>query len=235
MSREELLRLDLSGSDFVATSPEADSLSFFSKTATYDLLSYIIDAKGVRLIRVADAGIFPDSGYVRISRGGQIQKLANTGIIADTANQYHLIEKAEVSIYSRKSFEAKGKYQYTDINGVLQEFPLNLISVDTTERTFAEGTISEKAKFHHESLTLILRGMSDLSLTGKNFILKEASVPMRIAFGNKLKNWVAFSSWVDPANVRIPDTASAGGYRRQPDRSGYPDFRLPGRDLWQLV
>ena len=36
---------------------------------------YIIDAEDVKLIRVADAAIFPDSGYVRILRGGQIERL----------------------------------------------------------------------------------------------------------------------------------------------------------------
>ncbi|NTV84453.1 MAG: hypothetical protein HGA23_09170, partial [Bacteroidales bacterium] len=132
MNRAQLLKLDLSGSDFVATNPQADSLSFFSMTARYDLVDYIIDAQGVKLIRVADAAIFPDSGFVKINRGGQIQTLKNAGIVADTARMYHTIENSEVAILSKNSLKGKGTYQYKDSTGVLQEFPMDTITVDSS-------------------------------------------------------------------------------------------------------
>ncbi len=87
------------------------------------MINYIIDAEDVKLIRVADAAIFPDSGFVKILKGGKIQKLVNAGIIADTANRFHTIERAEVDIFSRKNFQAKGYYQYTGTDKVLQQFP----------------------------------------------------------------------------------------------------------------
>jgi len=203
LSRQELLKLDLTGSDFVATNPIADSLSFFSKTARYDLIDYVIDAQGVRLIRVADAAIFPDSGFVEISRGGQIQPLVNSSIIADTANLFHTIERTEVNIQSRKNFLAKGTYQYYDSTGVLQEFPLTKISVDSTGHTYAEGSISEKLDF---TLNPYFDFKGDISLTStrKELMFEGGFRTHDDCFGNLYKNWVYFKSWIDKDNVRIP-------------------------------
>jgi hypothetical protein len=203
MNRDQLLNLDLSGSDFVATNPAADSLRFFSETARYDLLSYIIDAQGVPLIRVADAAVFPDSGFVKIERGGQIRKLTNSAIIADTSSRYHKVEGAEVSIISRRDFEAKGTYQYLDSLGTLQEFPLTKVSVDTTGRTVAQGNISEKLNFtlnpHFD-----FKGKVNLESSRKELFFDGGFRTHDDCFGNGIKNWVAFSAWVDPDNVRIP-------------------------------
>jgi hypothetical protein len=203
MSREELLKLDLSGSDFVATNPQADSLSFFSVTARYDLDNYIIDAEDVKLVRVADAAIFPDSNYIKISKGGQIQILKNAGIIADTANRFHTIEQAEVSILSRKNFQAKGIYQYHDTSNVVQEVPLSLISVDSTGRTFARGVINDKLKF---SLNphFAFKGKMSLTSVRKELFFEGGFQTRDDCFRVVQKYWVAFNSWVDPDNVRIP-------------------------------
>jgi hypothetical protein len=205
MSREELLTVDLSGSDFLATDPKADSLSFFSATARYDLIDYIIDAQGVRLIRAADAAIFPDSGFVKISRGGQIQPLKNSSIIADTANRFHTMERTEVTIQSRHNFQAKGTYQYYDTTGVLQEFPLSLISVDSTGRTFAQGSISEKLDFSMNPY-FDFRGNVSFTSVRKELMFEGGFRTHDDCFGKSIRNWVYFKSWIDPDNVRIPVT-----------------------------
>jgi hypothetical protein len=203
MSREELLKLDLSGSDFQATNPEADSLSFFSVTARYDLLKYIIEAEDVKLIRVADAAIFPDSGYVKISQGGKIQTLKNAGIIADTANRYHTIEQAQADISSRKKYLASGLYQYHDTGNVVQEIPLKRIYVDSAGRTNAEAEIAEKLNFtlnQHFSF----KGKMNLNSSRKELLFDGGFQIRDDCYANKPKYWVYFKSWVDPHDVRIP-------------------------------
>jgi hypothetical protein len=203
LSREQLLKLDLSGSDLVATNPKADSLRFFSVTARYDMVNYVIDAEDVKLIRVADAAIFPDSSYVKILKGGKIQKLQNAGIIADTTNRYHTIERADVDIFSRKNFQAKGYYQYAGTDKVLQEFLLPVIGVDTSGKTYARGDIPENNNFTlspHFSYKGKVNMISDrraLSLEGY-FQTKDD------CFKDAKKYWVHFNSWVDPTDVRIP-------------------------------
>lgn len=203
LNRDQLLNLDLSGSDFVATAPEADSLRFFSETANYDLLSYIIDAQGVHLIRVADAAVFPDSGYVKIEKGGQIRKLGNASIIADTSSRHHTIESAEVNIKSRRYFEGKGTYQYKDSTRSLQQFPLTMISVDSTDRTYADGNISEKLNFTLNPY-FDFKGKVHMQSSRKALEFDGGFRTHDDCFGNTVKNWVAFKSWVDPDNVRIP-------------------------------
>jgi hypothetical protein len=203
MSREELLKLDLSGSDFLATSPEADSLSFFSVNARYDLNKYVIDAEGVKLIRVADAAIFPDSSYVKIIQGGQIQTLKNAGILADTTNLFHTIEHAEVKIISRKNFQATGAYQYVDKKNVMQQIPLHLIAVDSEYRTYAQGDITEKLNFFLNP-HFAFKGKVNLTSVRKELFFEGGFQTQDECF-NKVENyWVFFKSWIDPDDVRIP-------------------------------
>lgn len=203
MTRKELLKLDLSGSDLVATSPHADSLSFFSVTARYDLVNYIIDAEDVKLIRVADAAIFPDSSYVKIQKGGKIQTLKNAGIIADTAHQYHTIEKAELDIISRKSFKGKGTYQYHDTSNVIQEIPLASVSVDTSLHTIASGTIPENLSFFLNP-HFAFKGKMNMNSSRKELEFEGGFKTTDDCYSNTLKYWVYFKSWVDPDFVRIP-------------------------------
>jgi hypothetical protein len=203
MSREQLLKLDLSGSELLATNPKADSLSFFSVTARYDLNNYVIDAEDVKLIRVADAAIFPDSGYVKILKGGQIHKLENAGIIADTATRFHTVEKAQVDILSRKSYMANGIYQYVGIDKVLQQFPLSLIAVDSTGRTYARGEIAGDSSFSLNPY-FGFKGKVDLFSSNRSLFLEGGFQTRDDCFQSGTKYWVYFKSWVDPEDVRIP-------------------------------
>jgi hypothetical protein len=203
LSREELLKLDLSGSDFVSMNPKADSVSFFSVTANYDLTKYIIDAQGVKLIRVADAAIFPDSGYVKISQGGFIQPLKNAAIIADTANRFHTIEKASVEIYSRNNYQAEGLYQYHRGGDILQEFPLSLIAVDSTGRTYAEGIISGDLKFNLDPF-FTFKGKVSMRSENKELLFDGGFRTLDECFKSGGEYWVYFRSWIDPEKVRIP-------------------------------
>jgi hypothetical protein len=203
MSREQLMKLDLSGSDLLATNPAMDSLSFFSVTAKYDISKYVIDAEDVKLIRVADAAIFPDSGNVRILKGGQIQTLKNAGIIADTANRFHLIERADVNILSRKSYTGKGVYQFKGIDKKLQEFNLTKITVDSLGHTIASGVIPEPNGFLLDP-HFAFQGNVNLIGSKRQMEFEGGFKTMQDCFGKGDEYWVYFKSWVDPFDIRIP-------------------------------
>lgn len=203
MSREELLKLDLSGSDFLATNPLMDSLSFFSVTARYDLENYIIDAEDVKLIRVADAAIFPDGGQVRIMQGGQISPLKEAVIIADTASRFHLVNSAEVNIQSRKTFSGKGTYIYQAGDGREQEFDMGEIGVDSTSgRTIAIGQIPEETGFYLNPF-FAFKGNVMMNSGRKDLYFEGGFRPSDDCFGSRQKQWVYFNSWVDRDSVRI--------------------------------
>ena len=111
---------------FKSTNDEQDGLVFWGKEAFYDLKSYELKLGGVSKIESADAFIVPDSGQVEIRKLGKIKTLTNATIIADTANQYHVIRRASVDILGRKEYRASGFYEY-NLGDRMQEFELTEI------------------------------------------------------------------------------------------------------------
>lgn len=97
---------------FTSIHQEQDSLEFKGKAAFYDLKSSELNISGVPFIVAADAFIYPDSGYVEIQPGGYMSKLENSKIIADTINQYHVINRASIEILGRRMYKANGFYEY---------------------------------------------------------------------------------------------------------------------------
>ncbi len=64
--------LQLSGTNFISTRADQDSLSFMAPKARYDLKQHLITANDVQYIGVADALITPDSNRVRIRRNAEM-------------------------------------------------------------------------------------------------------------------------------------------------------------------
>lgn len=111
---------------FKSTNEEQDGLIFWGKEAFYDLKTYELRLGGVSKIETADAFVVPDSGQIEIRKLGAMKTLTNATIIADTANQYHIIRRATVEILGRKSYRASGFYEY-NLGDRKQEF--NLVEI----------------------------------------------------------------------------------------------------------
>lgn len=108
---------------FKSTNKEHDGLTFWGKEAFYDLKTYDLKLGGVTRIETADAYVLPDSGAVEIQKMGKMKTLTNARIIADTANQYHVIKNAKVNIQGRLDYRATGFYEY-NIGDKQQELEL---------------------------------------------------------------------------------------------------------------
>ncbi|MEN8225136.1 MAG: hypothetical protein ABFS05_07215, partial [Bacteroidota bacterium] len=147
LNKAQLIDLDLHGSDFISTHPEQDSLRFFSTRANYDLRNNVIYAEDVKIIRVADAAVFPGNGKLNIQKNAQIETLQYAEIIADTATKFHHIYDADVDIYSRHDYVANGTINYVDIHDDSQSIYLNTIKVDSSGRTYAAAYLDEAADF----------------------------------------------------------------------------------------
>jgi hypothetical protein len=203
MSENQLIDLDLSGSDFVSTNPAQDSLAFFSVTARYDLNDYTIYAEDVKLIRVADAAIFPQYGDVKIRRGGRIETLVDAVIVADTVTKYHHIYQADVDILSRRNYTATGKYYYERSDKVSEEISLDKIAVDATGKTFATGVIREDQNFWLSPQFAFMGNIrmyanrKGLDFEGGFRIRQDCYKPL-------VDRWVYFKGPVDPDKVKIP-------------------------------
>jgi hypothetical protein len=198
----QILDLDLSGSGFTSTHPEQDSLSFFCLEAEYDLVKYAIEAKDVKIIRVADAAIFPDDGRVTILQDARMQTLESATIIANTTSRLHLINDARVAVFSKNSFEGRGYYDYIDVNKTIQPIELSSIWVDEKGVTNAMGSIPESAIFFLNPY-FFFHGQTSLKADRKELRFKGGyKVNQECMPGSTA--WISFDTLVDPQKVRLP-------------------------------
>lgn len=202
MKKEELIDVDLSGSDFVSTHPEQDSLSFFSATAEYDMEKYIIQAEDVKLIKVADVAIFPGDGKVKIQPNAVMEPLVMASIIADTSSRMHNIYDANVEISSRRKYHASGIYDYVDVWDGVQQLYFNDIGVDTLGQTHAVAALEEGNAF---SLNPFYYFVGDVHLDANNELLRfDGGFQLGTDCYALNSGWVQFDTVLDPKQIIIP-------------------------------
>ena len=116
-THDELLAIHNNASKFISLVPEQDSLQFYSMSAEYDMTNYVIHAHDVKIIRVADAAVFPYMHDVDINAESKLEPI-NGDLLADTLNRYHLYKDAVVNIHSRNYYNAQGTWDYTNADGI---------------------------------------------------------------------------------------------------------------------
>ncbi|MEM9921234.1 MAG: hypothetical protein AAF990_24245 [Bacteroidota bacterium] len=124
---------------FRSIHPDQDSLTFQGKSAFYDLTTNLLQIGGVPVINTCDAYIYTKDGNVEIQKGAVMTTLDSVRIVADTANKYHVINRATVNIYGKKHYKAKGYYEY-NIGDKKQEIVFN----DIIGTRVGKGKRSEK-------------------------------------------------------------------------------------------
>ncbi|WP_157975912.1 hypothetical protein [Lewinella sp. IMCC34191] len=146
---------------FSSINPDQDSLTFTGTTAVYDNLASQLKVGGVPYVISADARIIPGDSILVVESGGKIQQLTNAQIVADTLNQYHVINRATVDIAGRKEYTASGFYEY-NVGDHVQEFELqNIVGTrvgkglksEKKTATRAEGQIEETTQFYIDDKT----------------------------------------------------------------------------------
>ena len=146
---------------FTSINPDQDSLTFTGTTATYDNLASQLEVGGVPYVISADARIIPGDSNIVVQPGGKIQQLTDAQIVADTLNQYHVINRATVDIAGRKEYTASGFYEY-NVGPHVQEFELqNIVGTrvgkglrsEKATATRADGEIEETTRFYIDDKT----------------------------------------------------------------------------------
>ena len=111
-------KVNIEGSDFVSTNAFQDSLRWNAGLARYNLNDYLIKARKVKEILVADASIQPnDTATIVIEKEAYMRPLYQTKVIANTVSKYHTITSATIQIKGRKEYEGTGQYAYNDHAG----------------------------------------------------------------------------------------------------------------------
>jgi len=189
-------------SKFLSTNPVQDSLSFYAVSSSYDINSFIIKAKGVKFITIADAHIFPASAMI-IEPNAKIQPLNGARIVTDRTSRYHVFFDAKVNVLGAQDYTAAGDYEYIDRLDSMQIIHFEDIKVTNELKTLALGRISEENYF---------KLGPEFSYFGKIKIKSEQEL---IDFDGYTKiehlcdkrmqaYWLQFESTINPDSIVIP-------------------------------
>jgi len=197
-----LVDFDFSGSEFMSTDPERDSLQFFAMEANYAMKENRINAREVKMIRVADAAVFPGDGRITIKSDGDMELLKGATIIASRKNKYYRIYNAGVKVDSRKDYTASGYYDYVDEEGNVTPLYFDPIRVDTSMQTTATARVHDKAGMPLNAHFLFT---GDVELRANNPYLNfKGGYRLTGPCIAETAPWVAFNAEINPADVHLP-------------------------------
>ncbi len=201
---EQNTKLNIAGSDFVSVNPMQDSLRWNAGVASYSLFDYLIKARKVKEILVADASIQPnDTSVIIIEKQARMRPLVDATVIANTTTRFHTIMEANITIEGRKSYNGNGKYSYTDPTKVKHLVQLDRIGIDTSLQTYATGVIPDSSNFQL-STNILYKGK--VNIIASNPLLNfDGYARVNHSCDEKLAvSWFGFMGDIDPAGVTIP-------------------------------
>lgn len=223
---------------FTSTNPDQDELNFTGTDATFDLNTSILKVEGVPFVKSADAKIFPGDGHLEIGEAGRITELTNARIVADTINEYHVIERATVNLKGRKEYTASGFYVY-NVGPHTQEVEFqNIIGTRVGKgsqnkkatATRAEGEVAEGTSFFIDNKTRFY-GTINLDAGSKTLLFDGyAKIEAEKLPGAQ---WFTIRSEGDKKNLalRVQEPKDRDGlplftgiYLSKPNRQIYPSF-----------
>jgi len=189
----------LSGSKFQSYMPGQDNLTFYVPEAVYNYRKYIIRAKDVGVIRVADAAIFP-SEEVIIRENAFMDTLRNAKITANVTNEYYKFYDATVKIKGKRDYTGDASYDY--INETKQPQKIRFTEIGVAEgETRAHGEISEPdnynitSHFAYQGKVNAYAGIDSLEYVGAARINYECDTAPQ---------WFKFKGFVNPEAAFIP-------------------------------
>jgi len=202
VAQKDKTEMNIAGSEFVSINPAQDSLRWFSPDASYNLSDYLIKAKDVKEINVADASIIPGDGKVTIEKNAFMDTLMNAKVVANTSTKYHTMMNSTINITSRKNYNGSGDYEYVDQLKVKHLLRLNQIGVDTSFQTYATGEIPDAMNFLLSP---------NIQYKGKLTIQAPRPSPFFKGFARANHNcpsikqsWFGFAAEIDPKGVNVP-------------------------------
>ncbi|RLD36100.1 MAG: hypothetical protein DRI74_09690 [Bacteroidetes bacterium] len=192
----------LASSKFISTHPDQDSLNFIARSSSYDINSNIITAKGVKLIKVADAHIYPASSII-IEKDASIQTLDNARIVANTTSRHHKFYSSTIDIFGAKKYTASGDYEYYDRQDSMSIIHFNEIKVDTVFKTVALGSIDEKDQFQ---LSPEFNYFGRVKINAENRLLNfDGYSKINHECTHRISSfWMGFRADINPDSIVIP-------------------------------
>jgi hypothetical protein len=226
---------------FRSIHPDQDSLYFQGKSALYDLKTNQLKIGGVPYIVTSDAFVYPEKGDIEVQPGAVISELTNAKIVADTVNQYHVINRARVNILGKKEYRASGFYEY-NIGDKKQEIEFAEIvgtrigegsHSEKRSVTRARGEIKDRQHFYIDHKTLF-QGTISLSAEKPNVRLdgfaqiQSETLPAKHWFsisceGDKNDLAIAYNTPLNPEGEQL----FTGLFLSKETATAYPRVMMP--------
>ncbi len=199
---KELLAFNPGAEVYTSTDPAQAYLSFFALKAIYDLDSNSMEVSDARIIKVADAAIYPNNGKLSIGKNGYIKELKQAEILANTTTLYHRFYNANVSIKSKNHYTAKGLYDYTPSDGDVTTLEMKSIGVNSDGETFADTKVSDSMNF---MMNKYFKFKGTIGVNASTNLLRYEGGYGFIYDCYALKHdWIKLYADIDPKKVVIP-------------------------------
>jgi hypothetical protein len=223
---------------FTSTHPDQDELTFTGDDATYDINTSMLNVEGVPFVTSADARIYPGDGKLQVEPGATITEITNARIVADTINEYHVMNRATVKILGRKEYRASGFYEY-NVGPHRQEVEFQAIvgtrvgkgkASEKVTATRAKGEVAESADFFMDTKTKFF-GTINLDASSKTLLFDGYAKIEAEKFPGA--QWFTIRSEGDKKNLmlRVEKPKDREGlplftgiYLSKPNRQVYPSF-----------
>ena len=219
-------------SRMVSVNREQDSLQYVVGSVKFKMLDNYLEVFKANEIEVADATIYPDTGYVVIDLKAQMRLLTDARIEADRSNKFHKFDHVSCQIKGRKMYTASGDYEYLDEEKTPWPLYFEQITVNRDQKTIGRAQVKEEDNFFMSSY-FGFYGRVDLLAPNKHLTFNGYTLIQQSC--DKIQtNWFPFKSVINPENIVIdlPETAEElskarlfnGIYISNDSTSGYSAF-----------
>ncbi len=221
-------------SRMVSTQKDQDSLQYVAGSAKFSLIEEELEVFEANEINVADATIYPDTGYVVIDPGAKMRRLENSRVVANRTDKFHEFLESSIQISSRKKYEGTGYYEYIDEDDVGWPVFFKDIRVHRDGYSIARAEIEENDHFYLSPF-FGFYGNARMEADRK-FLEFDGYTLIQHECENILTDWFAFKSIIDPVKIvidlptpledgRMP--INNGIYISSDSVSGYSAFLTP--------
>lgn len=203
LTEEEWINHDFTGHELVSTHRAQDDLKFYAGETFYDLNENIIKADKVKIIKVADAAIYPDQEKVEILPRAEIKKLEQAVVLANTKTRLHRFYEAGITISTRWDYSGEGNYDYISFDGSAQQIHFNKIEVDRAlKMTVASAYVKKEQDF---TLNPHFAYQGEMKLEADQEEYKyDGATRIFVDCPNYRPNWVKFEAILGNDSIFIP-------------------------------
>jgi hypothetical protein len=202
MSPAELIAFDPGLEVYTSTDLKQDSLTFFALRSLYDLDSNLLEVQDARIVKVADAAIFPYDGKLSIGKDCYVKELKQAEILANRTTLFQKFYNADIKISSRKRYTAKGLYDYVPSVGDVTTLEMDNIGVNSKGETYAGTVITDSMNFMLNPY-FRFKGKMRVDAAAKKINFEGGYKLIHDCYTLKYE-WVELFASLDPKNIVIP-------------------------------